>query len=110
MNFLDPPAPEVSTSDAAAALADGATLVDVREPSEYAEVHVPGAKLMPLGEVLERTGEIDHSKQLLVICAHGSRSMAAAGALRQAGYEAVSVAGGTSLWAAEGRPVVRPST
>ncbi len=106
MSFVDPPAPEVTISTAAAAVDQGATLIDVREPHEYAEAHVPQAKSMPLGEVLERTVEIDASRPVYVICAHGSRSMAAAGALRQAGFDAVSVAGGTATWISEGRPVV----
>jgi len=100
------PAPEVTISEAAAAIGAGAVLIDVREPVEYNQVRVPQARSMPLGEVLERIGELNSRERLYVICALGGRSMAAAGALRQAGFDAVSVAGGTSGWEAEGREVV----
>jgi len=79
-------------------------LIDVREPPEYALVHVPQAKLIPLGSLMERHEELDRHQTVYVICAVGGRSMAAAGALRQVGVDAVSVAGGTSAWEAEGRP------
>lgn len=105
MNMASPPAPEVSTKELAAAISAGGTVIDVREPQEYAAGHVPQARLIPLGEVLERYGEIDGQGPVYVICAVGGRSMAAAGALRQLGFDAISVAGGTNLWAEEGRPI-----
>jgi rhodanese-related sulfurtransferase len=37
-------------------------LVDVRQPSEYVRGHLPGARLIPLGELRERAGELDRSK------------------------------------------------
>ena len=37
-------------------------LVDVRQPGEYEEVHIPGTKLIPLGELEDRLGELDPSK------------------------------------------------
>ena len=107
MTFESPPAPEVTIREAADAVSSGAPLIDVREPAEYEQVHVPQAKLMPLGEVMERTAELNPRERLYVICAVGGRSMAAAGALRQSGFDAVSVAGGTNGWEAEGREVTR---
>ena len=42
------------------------TLLDVRQPSEYESGHIPGAKLVPLGELGDRLGEIDPEKPVLV--------------------------------------------
>jgi len=96
---------EVDIEDLAAALDDGATLLDVRTPDEYAEGHVAGAVLIPLGELADRRDEIPDADPLYVICAAGGRSLQAARALVAAGYRAVSVAGGTNGWVASGRPV-----
>ena len=100
-----PQAPEVDTEALAAALEDGAVLVDVRMPDEYEEEHVPGALLIPLPELGARTAEVPTDQRVYVICASGARSLAAAEALNRAGWDTVSVTGGTKAWAAEGRPV-----
>lgn len=100
-----PQAPEVGTDELADALEAGAALVDVRMPDEYAEVHVPGAVLIPLPELGGRASEVPKGERVYVICASGGRSLAAAEALNRAGWDTVSVAGGTKAWAEEGRPV-----
>lgn len=97
---------EVSLEQFAAAHADGATVVDVREPGEYVGGHVPGAVLMPMGQLPSRTGELDRSRTVYVICASGNRSGAMTDYLRHIGFDARSVAGGTSGWVSAGRPVV----
>jgi rhodanese-related sulfurtransferase len=96
---------EVGLDDLAAALEAGAPVIDVRNPDEYAEVHIPGVRLIPLGELGGRLAEVPRGERVYVVCAVGGRSLNAAKALNQAGYDAVSVAGGTKAWAAEGRPV-----
>ncbi len=83
----------------------GGVLVDVREPGEYAAGHVPGAVLIPMGELATRMGEIDKATPVFVICASGNRSCAMTDLLRAAGFDAVSVAGGTGAWVRSGRPV-----
>ena len=50
------------------------TLVDVREAREYADGHVPGAVLMPMGQLASRLAELDRAKPVFVICASGNRS------------------------------------
>jgi thioredoxin 1 len=97
---------EVDLETFAAAHAAGATVLDVRNPDEYEEKHVPGAVLIPLGELAARTDEVPAGDPLYVICAAGGRSLTATKALVGAGYSAVSVAGGTNGWAAAGHPVV----
>ncbi len=100
------PPPETDIDTLAAAHAAGAVVLDVRQPDEYVEAHVPGAVLIPLGELAGRQSEIPGGDPLYVICAAGGRSMTAASALIGAGYPAISVAGGTNGWIAAGHPVV----
>ena len=74
-------------------------LVDVRQPGEYEMAHLPGAKLIPLGELPDRLGELDVWKTTIVYCAAGVRSRAAASTLEQAGFrKAVSMMGGINAW------------
>jgi rhodanese-related sulfurtransferase len=96
---------EVDLAAFATAHAGGATVIDVREPDEYASGHVPGARLMPLGRLPRHLGELPRDRRVYVICASGNRSKAAADLLARAGVDAVSVAGGTGGWQRAGRPV-----
>jgi rhodanese-related sulfurtransferase len=81
-------------------------LLDVREPWEYEEGHVPGAQLIPLGELEQRVTEVPRDRPILAICHSGQRSLAAAGYLQQLGYPSVSnVDGGTAAWIERGFPV-----
>lgn len=84
-------------------------MLDVREPVEYLDGHVPGAVLLPLAQVLPRAGELPRGQTVFVICASGNRSRSASGWLRSVRVDAVSVAGGPGGpggWRREGCPVV----
>ncbi|MCK6210763.1 rhodanese-like domain-containing protein [Georgenia sp. EYE_87] len=100
---------EVSIDQFTAARADGALVVDVREPAEYVEGHVPGALLVPLGTVPARAGELPTNQPVYVICASGNRSLRAADYLERVGVDARSVQGGTKGWIRAGNPVVTGS-
>lgn len=65
-------------------------LLDVRQPWEYKEGHIPGATLIPLGELEARYNELDRSKRIVTYCRSGHRSMAAAMTLCQLGFKPVS--------------------
>jgi len=81
-------------------------LLDVREPWEYRDGHVPGAQLIPLGELEQRVNEVPRDRPILVICHSGQRSLAAAGYLQKLGYDSVSnVDGGTAAWIERGYPI-----
>ncbi|MHB9863887.1 rhodanese-like domain-containing protein [Streptomyces sp. YIM S03343] len=95
---------EVGLEAFAAAWADGAPVVDVREADEYVAGHVPGARLMPLRSVLARAGELPTDRPVYVICAGGNRSKAATDWLGSRGIDAYSVRGGTLGWIPGGRP------
>lgn len=97
---------EVDLDTFAQAYEAGVTVLDVRNPDEYVTAHVPGAVLIPLPELASRQDEIPEADPLYVICAVGGRSLTAAKALVDAGYRAVSVAGGTNGWIERGGEVV----
>ena len=95
---------EIDIDQAAAALEQGATVVDVREPSEYADGHLPGAVNIPMGQLPGRTDELDKETTTYVVCASGNRSGAMTDFLAGSGFDAVNIAGGTSAWIRAGRP------
>ncbi|MGQ9904156.1 MAG: MBL fold metallo-hydrolase [Anaerolineae bacterium] len=83
-------------------------VVDVREPWEYAQGHVPGARLMPLGQLRARLSELNPEQPVAVICASGSRSLSAAQVLGQKGFKTIyNVARGMMDWSMSRLPVER---
>lgn len=81
-------------------------LIDVREESEWNEVHIPGALLIPLSQFVTRQEEIPAGRALIMQCRSGGRSGQAALALRTAGRANVAnLAGGITDWEAAGLPV-----
>jgi rhodanese-related sulfurtransferase len=97
--------PEISVDELAPELASGAMLLDVREVEEWQDGRVPGGKLIPLGEIVERLNEIPSNGRLYVICKSGGRSADACEFLRMRDIDAVNVAGGTLAWIESGREV-----
>ena len=89
---------EVDVAAAAAAVAAGAPLIDVRQAEEWEEVRATGAVLIPLGELEDRLTEVPEGTTLYLICRSGARSMRAAEFLAGQGRDAVNVAGGTLAW------------
>src|SRR5437588_11452790 len=88
---------EVSAEEARARAEKGAVLVDVREPDEWANGHIPGAVYIPRGFLELRIEEKvpDKSKEVVVYCAGGTRSAFGAKSLQDLGYTSVSsMAGG----------------
>lgn len=87
-------------------------LLDVRQPEEYEAGHIPGATLIPLGELEVRQGELERSKKIITYCRSGHRSMAAAIALCGLGFKDVHhLDGGILSWSYEtisGIPERRP--
>jgi rhodanese-related sulfurtransferase len=73
--------------------AAGAQVVDVRTRAEFASGHAAGSLNIPLDQLQSRLGELDRARPVLVCCASGSRSAAAASLLRSAGFPNVHNAG-----------------
>ncbi|HET7042468.1 MAG TPA: molybdopterin-synthase adenylyltransferase MoeB [Gemmatimonadales bacterium] len=95
---------EISPREAAAALA-GATpplVLDVREPWEWDVAHIDGSLHIPLGQLPARLREVDTRREVVTLCHHGMRSLAARELLLGAGFSRVkSLAGGIDQWAEE---------
>jgi len=84
-------------------------LVDCREPDEYATAHIEGAMLLPMSELGERLHELSphQTKQLVIHCHHGGRSMQVAMVLSQNGFASVAnIAGGIDAWSVELDPSI----
>ncbi len=97
---------EISVPDLITRHGEGAYVLDVREPHEYAAGHVPGAVLIPMNELPTRMDEVPKGDPVYVICRSGARSLTSTKQLRDADYEAYSVAGGTLGWIEAGQPTV----
>ena len=93
---------EITPEDLAAELKakSDLVLIDVREPHEWEIAHIDGARLIPLGQLPDRLGELDGRAEIVTQCHKGVRSMRALEILRGAGFSKVrSLAGGINAWA-----------
>ncbi|HYG99165.1 MAG TPA: rhodanese-like domain-containing protein [Terriglobales bacterium] len=93
---------EISARDVKASLDNGqrVTLVDVREPWEYATARIENSKHIPMNDIPARAGtELAPNDHIVVICHHGVRSARVTAWLREHGFErAQSMRGGIDLW------------
>ncbi|MFC5141015.1 rhodanese-like domain-containing protein [Actinomycetospora rhizophila] len=96
--------PETTVDELDRHLASGGRVLDVRNPDEYADAHIPGAVLIPLSELDQRLGDVPPDRPVHVVCQSGRRSAQAVQQLLRADIDAVSVTGGTSGWSESGRP------
>ena len=96
---------EIDVDELAERIAHGATVIDVREPDEYAEAHVAGAHLFPLSALDGAVDALPSGEPLLLICKSGGRSLRAAEFLVAHGFDVTNVAGGTMAWITSGRDV-----
>ena len=98
------PIGEISVRDLKARIDTGRppVILDVREPSEAAICSLPGSRLIPLGELPRRLGELDRGAELVVHCKSGARSAMAVALLREKGFTgAVNLTGGILQWIRE---------
>lgn len=82
-------------------------LIDVRTPAEFAQVHAPAAKLLPLASFDPNAFREREGERIYVICHIGPRAIWACQHLAAVGVDAVNVQGGMQAWVAAGLPVVR---
>jgi sulfur-carrier protein adenylyltransferase/sulfurtransferase len=82
-------------------------LIDVREPGEWEVARLPGARLLPLGELPASMATLDSAREIVVMCRSGQRSASAARQLQAAGFRKVkNLAGGILRWSDEVDPTV----
>jgi rhodanese-related sulfurtransferase len=111
MSFLSklfgPPVPSIEATAAQAKLngKPKPLVLDVREPSEYAAGHIAGSILIPLHQLSQRTSELPKDREIICVCASGSRSGSAARHLMSNGYNVLNLSGGMSRWQHAGLPI-----
>lgn len=83
-------------------------LIDVRQPHEAEHASIPGAKLIPMTELMSRLEEIDSSREAVIHCHMGGRSARVIEALERSGYKGklTNLAGGITAWSTEVDPSV----
>ena len=110
MRYKDPREPftRIDVAEAKEMLRrEDVVVIDVREPHEFANGHVPDANLIPVGAIFGRSDELPRDKEIVFVCATGQRSalaaeMAAAAGLNNPLY---NLEGGTVAWIEAGEPV-----
>jgi rhodanese-related sulfurtransferase len=96
----------VDAPAARAALLDGALALDVREPGEFADGHIAGARHVPLGRLPAELAQLPRDRSILAYCGHGERAATALSLLERAGFGGalVNLDNGLSAWEAAGYP------
>ncbi|HBO13793.1 MAG TPA: sulfurtransferase [Halieaceae bacterium] len=105
---------EVTPDEAEASLADIDLVIDVREPDEFREDHLPGAVNIPRGMLeFKLTADPaleDRSRRVLVYCKTSGRAALSAVAMQEMGYlHVASIAGGIDAWREAGKTLVKPA-
>jgi len=99
-------ASEISVEEAVTLRDDGAFILDVRQPEEWDDFHIPGSTLIPLGELPSRLSEVPEDQEIVVVCRSGNRSQSGRDILTDAGFTQVtSMRGGVSEWRDMGFPI-----
>jgi rhodanese-related sulfurtransferase len=100
-------AANISIEEAVKFRDEGAFILDVREPDEWVNFHIPGSTLIPLGELPDRLSEVPTGQKIVVVCNSGNRSKPGRDILLDAGFpEVTSMDGGVSGWKTQGLPIV----
>jgi rhodanese-related sulfurtransferase len=105
--LFGPPLPALTPSELSEKLKNGKRplVLDVRQPEEYREGHIAGAKLIPLDALNQRMQDLPKDKEIVCVCASGNRSHSATKMLIGAGYNAINMNGGMLTWQRARLPV-----
>lgn len=106
-NLFGPAVPNITAEELSEKLKFGKhpLVLDVRQPDEFRSGHVTGAKLLPLGELHKKIGELPKGREIVCICATGNRSSSAAKMLAKEGFNVFNVQGGMFAWRRAKLPV-----
>jgi rhodanese-related sulfurtransferase len=80
-------------------------VLDVRQPDEFHQMHIAGAKLIPLHELYRHLNELPKHREIVCVCATGNRSRSAAKILAREGYTVYDMKGGMISWRRAKLPV-----
>lgn len=105
MTSIPTPIPTVGVDGVPDPLPEDLSVLDVREPTEWAHAHIAGALHIPIGELTARVAEVPEGRTL-VVCRIGGRSAQAVAWLAQQGHDVVNLDGGMLDWEAAGRPML----
>ena len=101
--------PSVNTLEATKMInRQDALVLDVRDQAEYAQAHILNSRGLPLSQIEARIGDVEKfkDKPVIVVCASGNRSSAAAAVLRKHGFSNVfNLSGGLAAWQQAGLPL-----
>jgi rhodanese-related sulfurtransferase len=105
------PVPSITASELQDKLKDSKQpfILDVREPEEFREGHIAGAKLVPLGTLQSNLGNLPKQREIVCVCASGSRSSSATRILASEGYQVLNMQGGMSAWMRARLPIKKGS-
>ena len=104
MNFFTrlfgPKISTITTTELSEKLKNGKRplVLDVRQPEEFREGHISGAKLMPLGDLKRNLIDLPKQREIVCVCATGNRSSSAARTLTMEGFQVLNMQGGMSAW------------
>jgi len=109
--FFKPGLPQLEPAQVKAQLSgkERPLLLDVRQPEEFREGHIPGARLIPLRDLPGRMNDLPRNREIVCVCRSGSRSASAARHLADAGYRVSNLRGGMIAWTRSGLDVKRGS-
>jgi rhodanese-related sulfurtransferase len=97
---------EITVDELARRLAEGARVIDVREPAEFEHARLAESRLIPLATIPERIEDFRGDGPTYVICRSGGRSMQACMFLMERGVDVVNVSGGMMAWISSARDYV----
>ena len=98
---------EISVAEAVKKRDAGAFILDVRQPEEWNQFHVPDSTLIPLDQLATRMNELPKDREIVIVCRSGNRSAQGRDILLDAGFTQVtSMEGGLTQWKETGNPTV----
>jgi len=106
-NLFGPAVPKISPAELSEKLKFGKhpLILDVRQPEEFRQVRITGAKLIPINELYKHMKELSKGREIVCVCDTGSRSRSAAKALVKEGYTVFDMQGGMVAWRRAKLPV-----
>ena len=99
-NLFGPSVPKLTATEVNEKLKFGKhpLVVDVRQPDEFHQGHIAGARLIPLNELYKRMKDLPRGREIVCVCASGSRSSSAAKVLAKEGFTVFDMQGGMLAW------------